>query len=708
MSLGNNGSGGINNGGYEDLRFGNKSGTHNMAFQDLSGKHTGYLEIQQNNNNSAQIIMDDHEIGGGSSQRMDQLGGLTQSNSNTGSLAGSQSSIGSQSYQSQSLNSSSASLPNSNSNLNSNLNMMMMSSNSVQGHNSVQNRNSSCQILRNSIHPSNSHYYSNQNLNSSVSQPGQSQFQHQNNHMQQLPQNVYHLQMQNSAKSQQSSRSHSVPPSSSPSPSSSPTLQASQLNDYPLKGSCSQSSQVQHSPSPSLQYSQSSQFSQPSRNSNLYQPTQPSHMPQQTQFQASQPHKQIQFSQSSQTFQLTQPSQPSQLTQPSQVAQASQLSQSSQLAQASQSSQQSYLASSNPLRNYNIPIEKVVWDYLHFLYRQNTGILGYFAPYIDESFNIGKFHCLVTEFCKRQRVSKDALIINSKNWFKECLDQRESIQNLELTLECEINKYVESKIKRYEGLGFKLESDKISKFYCKLVPYMIKNLWRRLENASYQRVDWSSKQFLGSEVDPKFCNYDMVGRIMKLNGTNSDESNKDNSEALSGNKAIRSQDIDKEILTREKHEGSDYMMDSNSDSGNGRSYQGIMNGKANIKDHHDHRINGIDNSQSHDQNYSQNQNHDDIQINKKRNSDEYDELTKEMVIVSRTQKWLLRNVKLEDFKYLIRVDQLREENALRNSIPSKHKSKSKSRLSNSNTSVRLPRKTQNAILDYINLCNFKT
>ncbi|KAH8582528.1 uncharacterized protein ELE39_001184 [Cryptosporidium sp. chipmunk genotype I] len=693
MSRSNNGSRGSNNRGYEDRRFYNQSGTLNIVFQDLNNNHTEYHEIQHNNHNSVQTVIDDHEMrGGGSSQRMDHLGGATQSNSNTGSLAGSQSSIGSQSYQSHSLKSSSNSLPNSNSN--SNLNLIMMGSNPGNGYSNGQSHNSSSHP-RSSIHPPNPHNYSHPNPNSSVSNPSQSQFQYQGNLIQQIPQNIYQGQMKYSAKSQTSSRSHSLPPSSSPSPPSSPALQACQLNEYPSRGAYSQSSQViQHSPSPSPQYSQSSQHSQPSRSSHPYQLTQPSQVAQQTQSSA-QPPKQIQFSQSSQTFQLTQPSQPSQ---------SSQVSQPSQLTQPSQ---QSYLAHSNPIRNYNIPIEKVVWDYLHFLHRQNTGVLGYLSPYIDESFNIGKFHCMVTEFCKRQRISKDALIIHSKNWFKDYLDQRESFQNVEFTLEDEINKFVESKIKHYENLGFKLESDKISKFYCNLVPYMIKNLWKRLENASYQRVDWASRKFLGSELDPKFCNYDMVNIILRLNSNNSDESNKNHIETASGGKVARSQDSDLEIASREKHEGADYMMDSNLGSGTRRSQQAMICSKGNIEDDHDLYLHKIVNAHGNGHNHSQSQSPDDLRIKDRSDPDEYDEQTKEMVIVSRTQKWLLRNVKLEDFKYLIKIDQLKEESILKNSIPSKYRSKSKSRLSNSKVSVRLPKKTQNAILNYINLCNFK-
>lgn len=652
----------IHNIGNTNEGYYNKSGTHNILFQDVNGNHTGHHEIQQHNHSSVPIILEDHEIGGAHSQRMDQLGGGTQNNSNTGSLTGSQSSIGSQSYQTHNLNFNSLS--------NSNLNLIMSS---TLGQNQSQNSNSNSHLPFNSLNTSNPHQYNHQILNGSVSHKSSPQFHNHGNPRQQTSQSLYQRQSHHSVQPKPSSQTHSMPPSPSPSPPSSPALQACQINGYPSRSAYSQSSQLLHSSSSSSpKYSQSSQPSQ------SYQITQPS-----------------QYSQSSQTFQITLPSQPTQLSQLTHPIQITHPTQPSQLTQPLQPSQQSYLSHSNYINNYNIPIEKVVWDYLHFLYRQNTGTLGHLTPYIDESFNIGKFHCMVTEFCKRQRISKDALIIHSKNWFKDYLDHREA-QNVEFTLEEEIKRYITSKIKHYENLGFQLESKKILKFYCKLVPFMIKNLWRRLENASFQRVDWESRQFLGSEIDPKLCNYDMVNKVMRLNNSNFDGPNKDHTDAF-GAKAARLQDHDQETPPKESHEMEDYLMDANSDSAKRKNQEAVIY-KGNINDNSGH-INGPE--------YGERQSQDDLQNKDRKDPDEYDEQTKEMVIVSRTQKWLLRNVKLEDFKYLIRMDQLKVENTMRNNASYKCISKSKSKSSNSTISVRLPKKTQNVILDYINLCHYK-
>lgn len=374
-----------------------------------------------------------------------------------------------------------------------------------------------------------------------------------------------------------------------------------------------------------------------------------------------------------------------------------------------QQPQKGHVNSSSLVRNYNIPTEKIVWDYLHLLHGQNTRALAYLDPYVDESFNIGKFHCMVTEFCKRQMISKDALIIHSKNWFKEYIEQSE-IENVELSLKDEIKKYVMSKIKRYENLGFQLESEKISRFYCELIPLMIRNLWRRLEDASFQRVDWISRQFLGSDVvDPRFCNYEMVGHVMKLNGS----PDKDHAEMVGG-RTTRPHDYDLDLFSKERSDGNlvDSLVDHIDFDTGSITHRECVNRADFTKNDasYDHNIDigtdicigtytgivGLD--QNHlDHGYEDSY----FQRGSRMGRGEDDEQTKEMVIVSRTQKWLLRSVKIEDFKYLILMDQLKERSFL-----GKGRS-SKPRPSRLTVPIRLPRKTQNTILDYINLCNYK-
>lgn len=491
-------------------------------------------------------------------------------------------------------------------------------------------------------------HYSNPISTGCVSNSGLAQLQNQPNPRKQIHSSIYQGQVQNSIQAPSNSRIQGVPPSSSPSPSppSSPTIHACQYNGYP-----------------------------PHRNSH----SQPSH---------SSPSLSPRNSQTSGHPHLSQPAQP-----------------------FVQQPQQSHANPPSQVRNYNIPVEKIVWDYLHLLHGQNKRALGYLTPYTDDSFNIGKFHCMVTEFCKRQKISKDALIIHSKNWFKEYIEQNE-LENVELSLEDEIKKYVMSKIKRYENLGFRLESEKISAYYCKLIPLMIKSLWRRLEDASFQRVDWVSKQFLGSDVvDPKVCNYEMVSHVMKLNNTPSE---KDHPEAIGGRTA-RPQDFDLDLTSKEKSDGSivDSLVDHMELDIGSTNHREILTRTDFMKDDipYDHNIDiagtGMDNTGTSidniiDQNnlsYGHEDNYDQDRGGK--GLDEDDEQTKEMVIVSRTQKWLLRNVKVEDFKHLIWMDQLREK-----SFPGRSKLP-RTRQSKLAIPIRLPRKTQNSIIDYINLCNYK-
>ncbi|KAJ1615414.1 hypothetical protein OJ252_146 [Cryptosporidium canis] len=521
---------------------------------------------------------------------------------------------------------------------------------------------------------------------SSSSAPSSPQFQ------QRIPGSMHQLQAHGSIQTQSSSRAHSVSPS--PSPPSSPNVHNGQYSGgYPAaRASFSQGTQQ----SPPLSPSQSSKHPPLS---------QPSGSPY-----SSSPQQQQQLQHHTQSFQVSFQYQPGPVSQPGKGYQHSQ--------QACQNPQPH-------VRSYNIPMEKMVWDYLHVLYRQNTVALGYLTPYVDESFNVGKFHCMVTEFCKRQRTSRDALIIHAKNWFKDYIQQYEA-QNAELTLEGEVSKYVASKIKRYENLGFRLESEKIAKFFCRLIPFMIRGLWRRLEDASFQRVDWDSKSFLGNEVDPRFCNYEMVDYVMKLNARPPEEADEDGAET--GTKTGRHQDheydrspsndldidLDLDIdvdrdhdpnqnrdrdqdldhdqdhdLNSRENEGTGYSIDNmDSDSGMRGGREGLTHTEDMREGDHDH---------DHDRDHAR---------RGKDEDEEEEDPTKEMVIVSRTQKWLLRRVKLEDFRHLFQMDQLREGGLLRGSFSSRSGSESRSGQVSS-VSIRLPRKTQRAILDYMNLCHNK-
>ncbi|KAJ1609741.1 hypothetical protein OJ253_1453 [Cryptosporidium canis] len=489
---------------------------------------------------------------------------------------------------------------------------------------------------------------------SSSSAPSSPQFQ------QRIPGSMHQFQAHGSIQTQSSSRAHSVSPS--PSPPSSPNMHSCQYNGgYPARVSFSQGTQQ----SPPLSPNQSSKYP-------------PLSQPPGSPYSSSQ---QQQLQHHTQSFQVSFQYQPGPASQPGKGYEHSQKT------------------CQNPpahVRSYNIPMEKMVWDYLHVLYRQNTVALGYLTPYVDESFNVGKFHCMVTEFCKRQRTSRDALIIHAKNWFKDYIQQYEA-QNAELTLESEISKYVASKIKRYENLGFRLESEKIAKFFCRLIPFMIRGLWRRLEEASFQRVDWDSKSFLGNEADPRFCNYEMLDYVMRLNEYPPEMADEDGAET--GTKMGRHQDHeydrspsndldvdpDLDIDVDRDHDN-----DPNSRESEGTGYSTEnMDSDSGMRDGRESGNHTEDTREGdHDRDYVRG------------GGEEEEDPTKEMVIVSRTQKWLLRKVKLEDFRHLFQMDQLIEGGPPRGSFSSRSGQVS-------SVSIRLPRKTQRAILDYMNLCHNK-
>ncbi|KAH7648071.1 hypothetical protein FG379_000854 [Cryptosporidium bovis] len=307
---------------------------------------------------------------------------------------------------------------------------------------------------------------------------------------------------------------------------------------------------------------------------------------------------------------------------------------------------------------YNsFPVEKIVWDYLHLLHVQNKQGFSYLAQYVDDTFNIGKFHCMVTEFCKREKYSRDALIINAKNWFREYIDRKESESTLapNITLNEGIRRYLNKKLKYYLDLGFSFEQGTVDLYY-NIFIYMIKGIWERLEEASFDRVDWSLRPYLNDDEDQECTD--------KHNNDNKkqrvDDTMYDNEICVNSNyNSLHDCDLVSHVMRlNEAKDLSFKEKDSNNTNIHGKS----SSNKSSQQNENTSSTNevGKNLSSSKDNKTANNDGileHDPREKSSDSNGEGIDQV-KEMVIVSRKQKWLLRNVKLSDFMYIIQMDDI--------------------------------------------------
>ncbi|KAH8738785.1 hypothetical protein FG386_000576 [Cryptosporidium ryanae] len=301
---------------------------------------------------------------------------------------------------------------------------------------------------------------------------------------------------------------------------------------------------------------------------------------------------------------------------------------------------------------YNsFPKEKIVWDYLHLLHIQDKQKLNYLGQYVDDTFNIGKFHCMVTEYCKREKSSRDALIINARNWFKDFIDRKESESILapNITTEEGIKRYVNKKLRHYLDLGFKFEQG-IVDLYHELFVYIIKGIWERLEEASFDRVDWSLRPYLKDdegqvhegEYKVKIQKEENCDQNKKQDSADREHENQHDCGLVSH--VMRLNEATNLVFT-EKELGNGLCKTQNKSS---QQNSNVSNSNQD-KPSRNVRYTGFEKK---GRTFGP-----DSKVNASLD-DEVTDQVKEMIIVSRKQKWLLRNVRLSDFKHIIQMDDL--------------------------------------------------
>ncbi|KAK6588633.1 hypothetical protein RS030_3472 [Cryptosporidium xiaoi] len=305
----------------------------------------------------------------------------------------------------------------------------------------------------------------------------------------------------------------------------------------------------------------------------------------------------------------------------------------------------------------NFPVEKIVWDYLHLLHVQNKQGFSYLAQYIDDTFNIGKFHCMVTEFCKREKYSRDALIINAKNWFKGYIDRKESESTLapNITLDEGIRRYLNKKLKYYLDLGFSFDQGTVDLYY-NIFIYMIKGIWERLEEASFDRVDWSLRPYLDDDEDQECTDkQDNDNKKQRV-----DDTMYDNEVCVNRNyNSLHDCDLVSHVMRL--NEAKDLSF-KEKDSSNTNIHGKSSSNKSSQQNESTSSTNEVGKNLNSSKD-NKTVNNDGIleQDPREKISDSNEEgidQVKEMVVVSRKQKWLLRNVKLSDFMYIIQMDDI--------------------------------------------------